>query len=396
MDRRPPAQRAALLARRLTSARAYTIGSAVGTTGARHDSPHSRNRRTAEARLDDHGTPSNQSVEGTAGPDLASGLVAQTTEAPQGKLLGPLEQIAAIVGNEVILHSTIDAQVYGWLRSQVGARPEDPAQIQALRRQILSESVRRSMLAQTARTLGAYDPAQVEDYVEHAVRQREAEEVERSGGYSRFVEQLHEANLDWSLIAAEERNKTLQQFAEQQVAYGLVGARRYLLFTPREMRDYYDDNLEDFIIQARTDLSSVAFADAAKAEEAATAWSKEVASAAQIESRFGGILSQIYAGDRGFPDSPRARPLPRTTTARRSFGKRHGCRRSGRRGASRSGPGPGWSSRSPSASTGRAGSFWTDRCSGRSEKPWGSASPWISRTRRSAGPNGASTFGRQS
>lgn len=232
---------------------------------------------------------------------LCGALGAQGAAAPPGKLVGPLEQVAAIVGNEVILHSTIDSQVHGWLRSQVGARIDDPQQIEALYRQILGDSVRRSMLAQTARTLGAYDPDQVEDYVEHAVREREAEEVERSGSYSRFVQQLHEANLSWDLIAAEERTKTLQQFAEQQVAYGLVGARRYLLFTPREMRDYYNDNIEDFTIEARTDVASVAFADAATAEEAAAAWAKEDLAAEQIESRFGGILSQVYSGDRGFP-----------------------------------------------------------------------------------------------
>ncbi|MEM7201227.1 MAG: peptidyl-prolyl cis-trans isomerase [Planctomycetota bacterium] len=226
------------------------------------------------------------------------------------------DRVLGFLGDDVILESNLRAE----LQAQITAaenegRTPTRAEIEAWRRGAQARIIREQALVQAAKTLPGTTREAVDRMVDSVMQDFQREQVERAGSWNKLTEELGILGKTWDTIREERRTNTLAALAEQTSLLGKYRDRVALMVTPRDMRRFYDENLEQFVEQESADIEIVAIpsssADAAaRAAAAAEAWRVPGATAESIADRFGGVALEPrrrVRDDEGDPNRPEIR-----------------------------------------------------------------------------------------
>jgi hypothetical protein len=202
----------------------------------------------------------------------------------------PFDQVRAIVGDRVILESTV--------RSKLAARPEfgrlDAAQRQQLERNILQSMLREELWVQVGKTVLGDDAETFDKMVEMSVDERMREMHGQFGSFSRMNQELEALGTTWQSVRNEERQQQIRATAQAAARRNRFGESMSLLVTPAEIADFYRRNLDKFAAFQAGDVASVAFPKSRpnareSATAAAAAWATETLTAVELADRLQGV-----------------------------------------------------------------------------------------------------------
>ena len=212
-----------------------------------------------------------------------------------------LDSVAAVVGRRVILQSELDRTVFDFINAIDPAElPRTPENVQRIMARALREQIDAAALAEGARTLGAYDARQINQFIEQEIQRVQEERVRALGSTTEFFEELRNNNQTWEQFRAAQRDRVLREFAQVQVSSATLNVRSTLLFTPKEMLEFYETNRSLFVAGARTEVEVVVVGDLETAEAAAEVWRSGMQSAEEILEAHDGILTKKYRGADAF------------------------------------------------------------------------------------------------
>ncbi|HEU4523882.1 MAG TPA: peptidylprolyl isomerase [Gemmatimonadales bacterium] len=185
-------------------------------------------------------------VDTVAGADTAA-AVDSAPPAPAAAVVPPdsvvvVDRVLAVVGNRPVLASQVDEELFS--RQAQGVKlPEDPKQLDVLRRQVVSSIVDEEILVQQAMrdtTIQVTDQ-EIADGVEQQIRQVRdnfTSEVDYSNELKKAGFQTPEEYRRW--LTDQQRRAALQN----RLIDGLKGAGKLKPVAPteQEMREYFDAN----------------------------------------------------------------------------------------------------------------------------------------------------------
>jgi peptidyl-prolyl cis-trans isomerase SurA len=190
-----------------------------------------------------------------------------------------VSRIAAVVNGEIITTYTLEAALNDQL-AKAGSRPS-PAQVGALRKELLSRLIEEELMQQRIRALRL----QVSDEeVDNAIR-----DVQEQNRLSR--EQLEQALQDQGLSFAAYR----ENLRKQILRYKLVNqeVRGKVDVSESEVRDYYRAHLEEYRLPATVTLSALTLPVPEKAGSAEREAIRDAAREALGRLRAGESLEQV-------------------------------------------------------------------------------------------------------
>ncbi|MBK8978869.1 MAG: peptidyl-prolyl cis-trans isomerase [Planctomycetes bacterium] len=232
------------------------------------------------------GEPDDPSADGRPVPPAAPGGAAPVRERRL------LDRVKAIVGDRVILESSVQRQ----LERNVGDAPLTPEERARAEREIVRELAREEIWVQVGKRIGAENPEQTQALVDGMVRDYLDERIQEYGSFTQMDRELSAAGTSWQALVEERRATILRQSAWDIALRSRFEDGPQLLVTPREMARYYRANPEQFAALDSADLAWIAF-DAGQqdaAARAAAAWrGNELAEAQDIAREFGGTAMPV-------------------------------------------------------------------------------------------------------
>ncbi len=212
----------------------------------------------------------------------------ETAGSPRGRRL--FDRVDAIIGDRVILRSTLDEEVEA---RQPG--PIDAETRMRLRTEFVHDIVREQIWIQHGKSIGDKAPAAFAESIDKEVDRRIREEMRETGSFSLLDTELGQIGRSWDDVRRRERNQILERIARGNVMTKLY-YNKGLMVTPREIQRYFDEHPEEFNRPASADVSWVSFrvrgdADAVlkQAQSAAAAWRTQNMSSAEVAEKFGGV-----------------------------------------------------------------------------------------------------------
>lgn len=212
---------------------------------------------------------------------------------PAGPPLHLFEGVVLVVGDRLILNSEIERELA--TRRQNAANegktisPEDEVKI---RQSIVLKLAQEAGMAQASKLLAPDIRNRIDASVEEMLKEYEAEEVKRAGGYDQFINELGELGKSLDSVIDERRTRMRAAYAEQQIMSNRLRNEGALLVTPAEMRRFYDEHIAEFTRERSVDLAVLALrvtdreAAAAQIEKVAEAWRQPGKTAAAVVAEF--------------------------------------------------------------------------------------------------------------
>ncbi len=201
---------------------------------------------------------------------------------PGGEMV---DRVAAVVGDSAILWSQVEQQI---LQMQAGGAqvPQDPAQLEEFRRNLLEDLVDQQLVLQAA----ARDTTIVlpEGRLQDAVEQTMNERIQAFGGESPFREALEQQGLSLTAFRSQLRDQIRRQMLFQQFFERQEQQRaRGVAVTEEEMREFFEANRDQLEVRPAT----LSFLQAIVQPEP----SEEARAAAREEAER--ILDELRAGE---------------------------------------------------------------------------------------------------
>jgi peptidyl-prolyl cis-trans isomerase SurA len=166
-----------------------------------------------------------------------------TPGAAQGQFtpgeVAPVDRVVAIVGDSVVLESQITERLLD-LRTQQVPVPEDPAELDALRRELLDQLVNELLVVQAA--LEDSTIVVADEQVEEAVQQDIDQRATSLGGQGALQEALTAQGLNMQSFREVLRNQTRKQILSRQFMAKQQRTVRVVPVTEAEIRDFYEEN----------------------------------------------------------------------------------------------------------------------------------------------------------
>jgi hypothetical protein len=230
---------------------------------------------------------------------VAAGLAAQ------GPARRPLDGVVGVIGDRVILSSTIEREL------DQQAIEGDDLQLQRARDAILREIALEEVWVQIGKVIGREDPDAFEQQIRLMLDEYKREQVDRYGSFTRMNQELEALGTTWQTLENEQRNRILGDSARQHAIRQRFSEGLHLLVTPREMRTFYEENRAQFEARESADLAWVSFprdvaGAAERAAEAAAVWRTGDLSERELATRFGGIALRPNLDVRQAADDSRA------------------------------------------------------------------------------------------
>ena len=213
--------------------------------------------------------------------------------APSGPPLHLFDAVVLVVGDRLILNSEIERELQT-RRENAAAEggtlnPEDEPRI---RQAILVKLAQEAGMAQASKLLAPDIRSRIDAGVEEMLRDYEAEEVKRAGGYDQFINELGVLGKSLEGVIDERRTRMRAAYAEQQIMSNRLRNEGALLVTPAEMKRFYDENIDQFTREHSVDLAVLALrvtdreAAMAQIQRVADAWRRPGRTAAQVVAEF--------------------------------------------------------------------------------------------------------------
>jgi len=191
---------------------------------------------------------------------LAGAARSQDAASPPGAGDGPdagadaevVDRIVAVVGDEIVLLSEVEEEVYlASLRGEVSLT--DGAAVEERRRQVLDQLVESKILLAEARRQGV----RVErDEIDRALEDTIADVRQRFPDEESFLEQLRTEGVTLDQLKASQRGKLEEQLAVRQLVDRAV--RSKVNVDEREIRAYWEERRDEIPnLPARLDLSRI-------------------------------------------------------------------------------------------------------------------------------------------
>lgn len=236
---------------------------------------------------------------------VAAALFVAPAAAQQGE---PLDRIAAVVGDSMLLASELQEEMIAWVSAQQQQLPQDPTQLAALQNRILQSKIDELLIVQAALEDSTIrvDPRQIETLV-----QREIQRVETAIGGRIALDRALQAD---GITLAEYRDILARRFRRQgyieQYVQRIRQNRPAPTITDDEVRAFFEQNRAQFqnrpaSVTFQQIVLSPQASDSARARAMATA--QEVLTLAregedfeQLARRFSDDPSAQQGGDLGW------------------------------------------------------------------------------------------------
>lgn len=173
----------------------------------------------------------------------------KASKKPKDEIL--FDEVLAIVDANVVTRSSVREDTELEVQARIdrlakgGGRKALPAsEIQDIQDQIVRLRIRDILLSDSVDTLGL-DPSRIDNIVARILDDRVAEAERAAGGSLEFVERLKERGSSYESYRSELRDEIRRSLSLSEKMRE-AGATSQLLATPREMRAYYEANVESF------------------------------------------------------------------------------------------------------------------------------------------------------
>jgi peptidyl-prolyl cis-trans isomerase SurA len=153
--------------------------------------------------------------------------------------VAPVDRVVAIVGDSVVLESQITERLLD-LQTQQVPLPEDPAELEALRTELLDQLVNELLVVQAA--LRDTTIVVADDQVEDAVQQDIDQRVNSLGGQDALQAALDAQGLTMQTFREVLRNQTRKQILSRQFMTKQQRTIRVVPVTESEIREFYEAN----------------------------------------------------------------------------------------------------------------------------------------------------------
>jgi hypothetical protein len=241
---------------------------------------------------------------------VAAALCAQPARPAKGPRL--FDAVVAVVGDRPILYSSIEREFQSLVSSAVRQGEQLTPQIErAIRSNILNKLEEEARLAQASKLMNTGVRDQIDTIVEESLKDYEAREVRRAGGYDSFMQELGLVGKTLDSVIEDQRTRIQAELAQQQIMSRRIRDQAALLVTPREIRTFFDDNPEQFSRPRSADLAVLALRveDPATArtdaERVAQAWRAPGKTAEQVRAELAELPLSVLPGEAGVTDSPK-------------------------------------------------------------------------------------------
>jgi peptidyl-prolyl cis-trans isomerase SurA len=150
-----------------------------------------------------------------------------------------VDRIVAVVGNEIILLSEVDEEVYlGRLRNEVD--PDDPEALAAYREDVLESKIEEKILVEKARQEGI---RVTREEIDEAVDRMVGDIRGRFPDEAAFLAQLDREGMSLADLRRDYRSRVEEQLMVRQVLDRLVRGR--VRVEERDVRRYWDEHREE-------------------------------------------------------------------------------------------------------------------------------------------------------
>lgn len=248
---------------------------------------------------------------------ITAALPAQGSDgSPSPATRREFDKVRGIIGDRVILQSTIDSEIADRTEEQL-----EEAERRRLERDILREIARDEIWVQYGKVLGQQAPEAFEQAIEREVQKRIDALIQLYGSYTKANQELAEDGLSIAGRRAQIRKELLSTIAQQEAVVKRIRDQVPLLVTPREMLHYFENHPDEFAARTEADVAWVRFTPRETDEASRThvttaieAWRLNDGTADDLAKRFGGVAMTI-ANIRPIEDDPRAEFLKQFAAA---------------------------------------------------------------------------------
>ena len=203
---------------------------------------------------------------------------ANLLDPPMEKGVRFVDNVVAMIGDKALLWSTIKDEVSARVTGRVnaGQKVTDADRFE-FAKEALQGFVHSEILAQSARVSGPLTPSELNDRIAAELQLYLDEQVQKWGSFNQYMRALEEQNMTWEDVSREYREDLLRAMTLSSLR-ARYHTNKNLIVTPRQMRRFYEQNLDRYRSKGGVDVDRIAFQGPDRASHAAaavTAWRAE-------------------------------------------------------------------------------------------------------------------------